>query len=94
MKFSNGVKAIFITLGIGLVCITSALNWAINGSTSPRGKLEMPGPQGKEFRCGDQATVVTQSRLFEMLNRAPVGMCVSRVNDDTFVARDMAVIQR
>ena len=27
-----------------------------------------------------------------MLNRAPVGMCVSRVNDDTFAAGEMAVI--
>lgn len=43
---------------------------------------------------GDQAKVVTQSRLFEILNRAPVGMCVSRINDDTFVVREMAVIQR
>ncbi|AMO82096.1 hypothetical protein [Obesumbacterium proteus] len=94
MKFSNGVKAVFISLGIGLVCIIGALNWAINGTISRGGKLEMPKPQGKEFRCGDQATVVTQSRLSEMLNRAPLGMCVSRINDGTFVVREMAVIQR
>lgn len=94
MKFSNGAKTVFMVLGIGVVCIIGALNWAVNGSSSHGGKLDMPKPQGKEFRCGDQATVVTQSRLLEMLNRAPVGICVSRVNDDTFVVREMAVIQR
>lgn len=94
MKFSNGAKTVFMVLGIGVVCIIGVLNWAINGSTSRGGKLEMPKPQGKEFRCGDQAKVVTQSRLFEILNKAPVGMCVSRINDDTFVVREMAVIQR
>lgn len=94
MKFSNGAKTVFMVLGIGVMCIIGALNWAINGSTSRGGKLEMPKPQGKEFRCGDQAKVVTQSRLFEILNIAPVGMCVSRINDDTFFVREMAVIQR
>lgn len=94
VKFSNGVKAVFIGLGIGLVCIVGALNWVINGSSTRGGKLEMPTPQGKEFKCGNQPTVVTQERLFEMLNRAPVGMCVSRINDDTFVIREMAVVQR
>lgn len=95
VKFSNGVKAVFISLGIGLVCIIGALNWAINGGNNKgSGSVAIPLSKSKGFTCEGKADVVSKDRLVEMLNRSQVGVCVSRVNDDTFIAREMAVIQR
>ena len=94
VKFSSGVKAVFISLGIGLVCIIGALNWAINGGSKGSGTVTIPLSKSKGFTCEGKANVVSKDRLVEMLNRSPVGICVSRINDDTFVVREMAVIQR
>lgn len=94
VKFPNGVKAVFISLGIGLVCIIGALNWVINGGNKASGTVAIPLSKSKGFTCEGKADVVSKDRLIEVLNRAPVGICVSRINDDTFVAREMAVIQR
>ncbi|HCU16944.1 hypothetical protein [Hafnia paralvei] len=94
MKFSNGAKTVFMVLGIGVVCIIGALNWTINGGNKGSGTNTIPLSKSKSFTCEGKADVVSKDRLVEMLNQSPVGICVSRVNDDTFVAREMAVIQR
>ncbi|MEG2267585.1 MAG: hypothetical protein RSC68_25070, partial [Acinetobacter sp.] len=91
---SNGAKTLFMVLGIGMVCIIGALNWTVNGGSKGSGTNAIPQSKSKDFACEGKADVVSKDRLVEMLNRSPVGICISRVNDDTFVAREMAVIQR
>lgn len=90
MRFSNGVKILCSALGLGVVVCFFMLNWVISGGAE-RHQLAVFQPDKKMFTCEGDGRLADKDTLTLMLGASQIGLCVSQINHELWVVREMAI---
>lgn len=90
MRFSNGVKILCSTLGLGVVVSLFMLNGVISGGAGQR-QMAVFQPEKKMFTCEGDGRLADKDTLPLMLGASQIGLCVSQINRELWVVREMTI---